>query len=205
MGYVAAIYAGGKVVTGTNHGDAFGKLSAVQKNGDVTSGFLDLKTGRFLTDDAQFFIKKIILIRHAEAPDDASITDHGHLQCERTANFLLQFIDVPKYTAFACECDRVLETATAICSQVGLLLHKGIRFCDPHEGETDFLERLQEVIESLPDCSIIISHSNFVVNMAQLALGSDITQCPKWKNKIPNCSITYVENHQPIWIGEDPI
>lgn len=204
MDYIAAIYAGGKVVTGTNHGDAFGKLTITQQDGEVTSGFLDPQTGRFFTDNVQFFIKKIILIRHAEA-DDKSITDFGRLQCERTANFLLQFLDISQYTAFACVCDKVLETATAICSQIGLSVKSNSRFCDPQKNETDFLTRLQNVIESLPDNTVIISHSNFVVNMAQLALGSDITQCSKWKNKIPNCSITYVENHQPIWIGEDPI
>lgn len=223
MSYIAALYAGGKVVTGKNHGIAFAKLSIDEQDGMINSGFLDPQTGRFITDEFQFYIKKIILIRHAEACESCEqcqkwhcffrnstnppISDIGRLQCERTANFLMRLVPVQHYVAYSCDCTRTKDTAMAICGQIGIPLQFSNRFCDPLENESpsQFMERLKEDIESLPEHSIIISHSDFVVNMAQIAMGTDITQCEQWKNKIPNCSITYVENHQPIWIGESPI
>lgn len=223
MGYVAALYAGGRIVTGGNHGDAFGKLSRNEQDGDISSGFLDSQTGCFTTDEFQFYVKKIILIRHAEACAECyqchkwhcsyrnsinpDINDYGRLQCLKAANFLMHVIPIHYYVAYSCDCQRTKATAISICGQLGIPLQLSNRFCDCLEGETSyqFMERLKEDIESLPENSIIISHSDFIVNLAQLAMGTDITQCEQWKNKIPNCSITYVENNRPIWIGESPI
>ena len=223
MGYIAALFAGGKVVTGACHGDAFRQLTVDEQDGQINSGFLDPRTGRFVSDDTACYVKKIILIRHGHACDycdfcphqrcadrhsrTPDISEFGRLQAERAANFLLRSIDVNRYVGFSCDCRRVNATAMAIFGQIGLPLHISNRFCDPFPDETplDFMERLQAGIESLPEYSIIVSHSDFVVNMAQIAMGTDITQCQQWKDKIPNCSITYVENHVPVWIGEDPI
>jgi broad specificity phosphatase PhoE len=223
MGYLAALFAGGRVVTGKAHFEAFSQLSEPEQQ-DFTSGFLDPATGRFITDgDLQFYVKKIILIRHALACDycdhcektycprrnspDPDIAEFGRLQCERAANFLIRIMPVNQYVAYCCDCVRVQATAIAVCGQLGLPLHVSRRFCDPFQNESPqtFIDRLRSVIESLPEYSVIISHSDFVVNMAQIAMGTDITQCEQWKDKIPNCSITYVENHQPVLIGESPI
>lgn len=207
MGFVAALFAGGRVVTGPCHGDAFRQLNLLEQNGQINSGFLDPLTGKFITDDQQFYIKKILLIRHAEPQDgiDPNITEFGRLQCQKAANFLLR-LPIHQYVGFCCECKRTYATAMAIFGQVGLPLHVSSRFCDPfEESPLKFLNRLQEVIESLPEYSVIISHSDFIVNIAQLAMGTDITECKQWNKKIPSCSITYVENHQPVWIGESPI
>lgn len=208
MGYVAALFVGGKTVIGQTHADAFFLLNTMEKEGEISSGFLDPSTGRFVTDDFQFYIKKILVIRHAEAylGTNPDITDFGRLQCQKAANFLLR-LPIHQYVGFSCGCKRVYTTALAVFGQVGLPMHVSRRFCDPFEAESidEFVNRLKEVIESLPECSVIISHSDFITNMAQMAMGTDITQCEQWKDKIPNCSITYVENHQPIWIGESPI
>lgn len=222
MGYIAALFAGGKVVTGACHGDAFRQLTRAEQEGDISSGFLDPRTGMFVTDDTRFYVKKIILIRHAEACErchqcnqpcryrnspDPVISEYGRLQCEKAANFLTRMPLLHQYVGFACDCCRVKATAVAIFGQIGMPLQFSNRFCDPGPDETpyEFLDRVRAVIESLPENSIIVSHSDFVVNMAQIAMGTDITQCEQWHNKIPNCSITYVENHEPVWIGESPI
>lgn len=222
--FIAALFTGGKVVTGGNHGEAFCKLTRLEREGSINSGFLDPQTGRFITeDDHQFYIKRIVLLRHAEACDfcyqcprktckykhssNPTISEFGRLQCEKAANFIIRTLPYHKYVGFCCDCKRVYATASSVFGQIGLPLQISNRFCDPFPGESvdAFTARIQEVIESLPENSIIVSHSDFVVNIAQVAMGTDITKCEQWKNKIPNCSITYIENHHPIWIGESPI
>lgn len=65
--YIAALYSNGRVVTGCNHGDAFSKLSCSEQDGSVESGFYEPETGRFFTEEYDFYLKQIFLIRHGEA------------------------------------------------------------------------------------------------------------------------------------------
>jgi hypothetical protein len=128
MKYIAALYADGKVVTGNHHGDAFRKLSLEEQEGQITSGFLDPITGKFISDEGEFFAKNLILIRHAHACDyfDPGISGLGYSQCERMVNFLRDTFDLHDYQGFASCCNRTRETAEFIFGGVKPLHSEGM-------------------------------------------------------------------------------
>ena len=218
MKYIAALYADGKVVTGCHHGDAFQKLSLAEQDSQITSGFLDPATGRFFTSEIAFFAKNLILIRHAHANDyfDPGISDLGRSQCNKVVQFLKESFDLSEYQGFASCCNRTRETAEHIFGSLGVSYQIRPDFCDHrnwhlpcwradrwHETPYDFIERLRIILEQLPSHAIIISHCNFVANMAQLAAGiDDITIIPEWQNGIPHCSITCINNHKMMYVGK---
>ena len=219
MKYIAALYANGKVVTGGHHGDAFTKLTLEDQQGEITSGFIDSETGKFISDEIEFYAKNIILIRHAHACDyfDPGISGLGYSQCERVVHFLRETQNVQEYQGFASCCNRTRETAEFIFGRLGIHYEVRPDFCDQRnwdlpcwraasqwfESPYSFVERLRYILNTLPANSIIISHCNFVANMAQLASNTeDITELPEWSGSIPHCSVTCVINNKLLCIGK---
>ena len=219
MQYIAALYANGKVVTGGHHGEAFCKLTLDEQEGEITSGFVDPDTGKFVSDDIEFYAKNLILIRHAHACDyfDPGLSGLGYSQCEKVVNFLRDTQNLQSYMGFASCCNRTRETAEFIFGRLGIHCEIRSDFCDQRnwdlpcwraanqwfESPYSFIERLKYILHTLPQNSIIISHCNFVANMAQLASGvEDITEVPEWKNSIPHCSVTCIMNHRIDCIGK---
>jgi broad specificity phosphatase PhoE len=216
---IPALFTNGRIVTGKNHGEAFSKLDATEQNTNVTSGFVDPKTLRFVSDEEEFFLKEVIMIRHAHTGDyfDPGISGLGHSQCERITNFIQRSFNYQEFQGFASCCNRTRETAEFIFRRLGIPYQIHSNFCDQRNWDLPcwrankdwfetpylFLERLAKVLESLPEKSIIVSHCNFIVNMAQLCMGNvDIMTCAQWKGKLPNCSMTYIRYNQPVFIGE---
>lgn len=216
---IPALLANGRVVTGKNHGEAFSKLDTSEQDLSVTSGFIDPKTLKFVSDDEEFFLKELIMIRHAHTGDyfDPGISGLGHSQCEKIVHFLQQNFNLPDFQGFSSCCNRTRETAEFIFHRLNIPFQINPNFCDQRtwdmpcwrasnewfESPYLFLERLAKVLESLPEKSIIVSHCNFIVNMAQLCMGNvDIMTCEKWKGKLPHCSVTYIRYNQTVFIGE---
>src|SRR5690606_14913676 len=201
--YIAALYASGKLVTGANHGEAFGKLTVEEQNGDLASGFLDPETGRFFTEEYDFFLKQVYLVRHGESHGshaDAYLTDIGILQARRAAEFLEQF-DLAEFEAFTSPFRRCLQTAEIISQVTGLKFYvePNIRekmheeeFVPSHsleypafkwpadqgwkcssEDPAAFLGRIDRVLCGLPAKTVIVSHCDFIVNFAQEAIGEE--------------------------------
>ena len=219
MKRIPALLTNGKLVIGSNHGDAFSKLSAQEQDGNISSGFVDPNSHKFVMDDQEIYLKEIILIRHAHTGDyfDPGISGLGHSQCEKVANFISQHFDSQQFQGFTSCCNRTRETAQFIFSRLNINYTAGPDFCEPknwdlpcnkstdswYESNYAFMERLQCILAYLPEKSIIVSHCNFIVNMAQLCIGStDITTCPQWHGKIPHCSLTYLLYNRPMFIGE---
>ncbi len=207
MNYKPALYVNGRVVTGLNHGMAYSKLSAEEKKSILTSGFLDHKIGKFVTeDDQEFYVKKIILIRHAQASDDyennPGITKEGHSQAERVAHFISTFSNISKYTVLSSPLRRCEETASIISNEAHMESSVCNKLADQDKKENcdEFVSRLRELLHDLPTESILISHCNFIVNMVKLALINEVN--PNWNSAIPNASLTFVDHHKLVWMGK---
>ena len=215
MCYVAALYSNGKVVTGRNHGEAYDKLSPEDQEGELSSGFLDPRTGKFLLeDDSQFYLKKILLIRHAQPTDDfqdPGISDIGHSQCKRVANFLMVRFNLPDFKVFCSPIRRCRETMESIFAGIDIEQTVDPLYAERSNDESvkSFLERIRHALDVLPQNSIVISHCDYIVDMSQLALAirDPASFCQVrcddcyWGCKISCGSVTYLEHNKPILVG----
>jgi phosphohistidine phosphatase SixA len=207
MKYIAALYTNdGKLVTGSHHGEAFGKLTVEEQVGELTSGFVDPKTGKFISDNLEFYVKKIILLRHANAQqvgEDPGLTKIGRLQGEQAANFLYSNIhDLSEHVGFCSPKQRCQQTGNIISKNVNLQFDVNDKFVDQLDSEDPkkFMIRLRSVLHLLPEKSVIISHCKFILNIAQLAIKSDdLGEC----NGLPSASVTLIDHHKLIWLGRD--
>jgi broad specificity phosphatase PhoE len=189
---IAALYVHGRIVTGTHHGDAFSKLTEAEKHNNICSGFYDEERKKFFTDEKEFYLKKMILVRHAQADnqDDPSLTDYGRFQIQQAANFLNSFVNLSGYQGFTSPIKRCQETAEEFCNEINLSFRTNDKLKE-YDGEppVQFGTRVKTLLEELPDKSVLISHCNLIANLAQLATGIDTSNL-----KIHNCCILFVEN-----------
>lgn len=202
--YIAALYTNGKMVTGCNHGDAFSKLSVAEQDGDLESGFYDPETGKFFTDDCEFYMKQILLVRHGEAegccPED-DLTEIGILQARKTAEFLCQNYDLAEFEAFSSPYLRCRRTADIIARITGLTFCTDVRICERGEEEEacDFVSRIDDTLIHSPAKTIFISHSDFIVNFAERAVRQRITEC----ERMPGGAVTFIDAKRLVCCGMD--
>lgn len=207
MKYIAALYTNeGNLVTGANHGEAFGKMTIEEQTGDLISGFVDPETGEFVSDENKFYLKKIVLVRHAEVDDqnefNPKLSEAGRSQGERASSFFSENIeDLDQYFGFSSPLQRCVETSSIISKNTNLNFETNKKFSDPLEQETskDFLIRLRSVLHHLPEKSIIVSHCKFILNLAQIAVeNADFSNF----SGLPNLSVTYVNHNELKWLGK---
>ena len=145
--YIAALYSNGRVVTGNHHGEAFEKLTAEEQNGDLHSGFLDPHTGKFISDNAEFYTKYFILVRHGETTGgpDSSLCEIGEAQIIKLSEHLLTQ-ELEEFVAFVSPYQRCLETAAIISDITGIKfsINLDIREKVPQE------EQVESHIEEFP-------------------------------------------------------
>lgn len=207
--YIAAIYTkGGRIVTGTHHGEAFGKMTIEEQDGIFSSGFYDPKTGEFVTDQDKFYIKQLLLIRHAEVNQDANdpeLSDSGRLQARSLGEILSEKLDLSGFMQFSAVATRCQQTANILDSytHLGVECLSCLQDINAKETPQSFIIRLKNTLDQLPEKSIVISHCNCILNLAQLALGlEDISTCPKWNGILPFCSVTFIKKREAVWIGQ---
>jgi broad specificity phosphatase PhoE len=197
--YIAALYTGGKVVTGCNHGEAFGKLTEDEKNSKLLhSGFLDQKSLKFITEDCEFYLKKLIMLRHGDSVGkwDSPISDLGRNQAKLAAAFLVT-LNLKGYVGLCSPLRRCVETAKVMESVCGIkfmtndyLLKQGDK-----ESNEGFLDRVKTVLEHLPEKSVLVSHCDFIQVMTELASDAEAPDV------VPNCSATYIDNHKAVFLA----
>jgi len=205
MVYVAALYTGKKVVTGACHGDAFSRLSIKEQDGELHSGFYDSETGEFISDEQTFYNKELVLIRHAEVfeYDDPGITPFGKDQCCQSGKYLQDNLDLGDFLFFSSPCRRCVETSSALGLETGFSINDMLQDKDEKESPHHFLLRIKEILATLPEKSLIVSHCNCILHLAQMACGSeDITTSNFWIGKIPYCSITYIRGRNLVCVGK---
>jgi len=196
--YIAALYTGGKVVTGCNHGEAFGKLSECEQNGQLCSGFIDPQKLKFFSDECEFYLKQITMLRHGDSVGhwNSPITKLGRSQAKLAAAFIVS-MKVDGYLGFCSPMLRCVETAHVleeVCNIHFTPNPKLMKQGDKESCET-FLERVKGVLDDLPAKSLIISHCDFIQVMTELASDAAAPEV------VPNCSITHIENHRAIWVA----
>lgn len=178
--YVPALYAtSGHMVTGCNHGDAFGKLLDTEKDEKLISGFYDPTSSRFLTDDGCFYIKTIILVRHAEAANgrnDPPITDNGVTQARAAASRLAK-LNLQDFVGFTSPMVRCRQTAELLHETVHLDFQVDHDLRDQEEDAEGFFNRVQMALDRLPARCIVVTHYDVVVSMIRLALGQTVDGC----------------------------
>lgn len=202
MSLIAALYTSGKLVTGCCHGEAYGKLNEKEKSQDIQSGFVDQEHFKFITNDCEFYLKKIILMRHAdsEGKQDSGITEKGRCQVKQAAAFLAS-MKLIGYIGFCSPLPRSVDTAcllTEICQLYFSVDNELSKQSDGEDVKT-FVYRVSHVLDKLPEKSIIISHCDFIKVMSQLAVGVDV-EVP---DVIPNCSTTFIDSHKIVWIAKE--
>lgn len=198
---VPAILTDEKVVTGPNHGDAFGKLTEKEKNGSLISGFLDCKNNKFITEeDKIIYLKEILILRHGDSPNEQEngpLTNLGRIQALTVSQFLIN-MQIKEFVGFHSPYQRCKETSQIIEQQCHIpfspcptLSKKVIQ-----ENEKDFLNRLIKTLDFIPEKSILITHTDFIQNVIK------ITDCMP-NVKINNCSITYIRKNKIIWLAKE--
>lgn len=200
--YMAALYSNGRMVTGLNHGDAFSKLSCSEKDGDIESGFFDPATGRFFTDTYDFYMKQIFLIRHGESDGsmpDSDLTEMGMLQVRKTAEYLFQQFDLAEYEAITSPYLRCRHSAQIISEVTGLKFCTDRQICERHdEDDTQFIARIDNSLSCSPAKAIYITHSDFIVNFTERAIGKKITEC----ESMPGGALTFIDARRLVCCGK---
>ncbi len=202
--YVAALYSNGRMVTGSNHGDAFSKLSVMEQDGEMESGFYDPSTGRFFTEEYDFYLKQILLVRHGEPSGthpDADLTDAGVRQIHRTAQFLCQHFDLSQFETISSPHFRCRRTADIISRTTGVNFStdQQLREREIPENARTYSERIGKALGDSPVKAIYVSHADFIVNFAERAVGRRITEC----GRMPHGSVTFIDARRLVWCGKD--
>jgi len=196
---VPAILTDDKIVTGTHHGEAFGKLNETEKDGKLISGFLDCKNHKFITDeDKVIYLKEIIILRHGEATEQENgpLTERGRQQALQVANFL-STMHLQNFQGLHSPYKRCAETSAIIEQNCKVHFAPYDNLSKRQENEIDFCDRLVKTLDSIPEKSILITHTDFIQNVIQ------ITHCISSIGKITNCSITYIRKNRIIWLAKE--
>lgn len=190
---IPAILCNDKIVTGLHHGDAFAKLNEIEKNNNLLSGFLD--NLKFIADDHIIYLKEIILIRHAEAEKDenGNITENGKIQAEHLSKFLNN-MHLQNFTTYASPYIRCQQTSKIL--NLNCLTHNCLCKKSTTESNQDFLKRINDLLDFIPEKSILITHSDIIQNILAF-INLSQPEC------IKNCSITYIYNNRLIWLAKD--
>lgn len=208
MSYLAALWSDGRVVTGVNHGDAFGKLTLDEQDGHLISGFWNPETGQFLVteDDSTFYVKNIVLVRHSKIDEkmaDPCLSEEGRCLAASTAARLSTGIRA--FKGYHSPVMRCAQTARIFEGRMDFEFEGTDALHDIMFDETQsaFLLRLKKFVDDLPDNSVVITHSNCIIHLAQLLTGySDLHEIqPDWDGRIPECSVTFVHQRQLNFIG----
>lgn len=196
-----AILLNDKVVTGSNHGDAFSKLSIAEQAANLISGFVDSDHNKFVTETEVVYLKEIILLRHAQAvpEENGEITEVGKTQAKRIATFMqkMQLID---YVGFCSPYIRCQQTSKIINETCSIKFDSDLHLKKRQENETskEFCLRIVETLDNLPKKSVLITHTDFIQNVLLYThLIKDSLQT------ITNCSITYINQNRIIWLAKD--
>lgn len=199
---LAALYTSGRLVTGCCHGEAFGKLSEAEKDQEIHSGFIDQQSLKFIADDCEFYLKKIILMRHAdsEGKQDSGITEKGRCQVKQAAAFFAS-MKLSGYVGYCSPVTRSVATARLLERHYPLRfdIDNELNKQDDNEEIEAFVRRVNHVLDKLPEKSLLISHCDFIRIMVQLAVGVDV----ELPDVIPNCSTTFIDNHKIVWIARE--
>ena len=200
---IKALYLDGKIMTGLTHGHAFAKLSEDEKNkaDDIISGFFNEKTQQFIDVDnnLEFYTKSIILIRHGSVNKvDSNLSEQGIEEVKKVAYLLCKKINLDNITAYVSPYPRCRQTAQIIADNTRIKVKISASLGEEdatREKYSDFFTRLKLILDALPSKSLIISHSDVIETMIQMATGI------KDVRTIPTASVTLINRRRTVCLG----
>lgn len=195
--YSPAVFINGKMVTGCNHGEAFGKLTGKEQDDpDLMSGFYDPQCAKFLSEDKAVYFKTILMVRHADALEDR-LTDLGKTQARQAGDHLVS-LDTKDLHCCSSPCRRAIETADvfANCLHAEFVVTPPLRPREEDETNEQFGSRLNDLLDQLPRKSLLVCHSDVIEALLLITTGQ---VCQK---VIPNCSLTLIHDGTAIYIAK---
>lgn len=150
----AAIFANGRVVCGLTHGHASSCLADDEKD-KALSGWYDAARKKFVYDDNFFYMKEIILVRHAHAIND-HLSPKGLSQISSSLKSMTSFwkpgLEIRSGPSERCE-----HTASLLATHFGV---RGV--VDDNLGEPVTDEKVAAALDDFPDCCIAVTHCDFI-------------------------------------------
>jgi hypothetical protein len=167
----AAIFIHGQVLCGPTRES----LAACMTDADAVSGFYHHDHKRFVSEDRQFYMKDIVLIRHADAEGD-KLTGKGIAQIQSSLPRLnslyrsnLEIISAPF--------ERCEHTAWALATHFSLSAKANDSIREP---ATD--ENVSAALDELPDYAMLIVPADFLCLAVGKATG-------KFPSSVPNMAV----------------
>lgn len=191
---------GDKVVVGKNHGDAFSKLNQKEQVGEIESGFIDQESGKFFTEEYNFYLKQIYIIRHGEAEGQEffdPLTENGIQQCINCGNFLTSQ-PIADFQIYCSPFDRCVQSSQII-SRITTLPYQQLNCLQKKkdkESSQEFIARIDESLATISSKAIVISHADVILEMVSEAIGPQF--CIEFASGIPNCSVTLIDARRLI-------
>ena len=192
---------------------------------DQTGKFVVPDSFTFFTKKI-ILVRHSLVQEHEES--DPSLSYEGHNRCCKTARFLVDTEDLTGFVGYTSPMLRCLETAANISRLTGIKfavdpsfveafptpievpnrreLFPDFRwdsldsYCLGEETPIQFARRLEQVIKTMPQKAIIISHCTFIANMAELISGNYSLQ--DTYPSIPAASVTLIDNYKIVYVGK---
>ena len=164
---------------------------------------------------------------------DGELNENGIAQVQRTADFIANHINLENFHAFTSPYRRCLQTSQILSNTLDLNFKVDCNFREKinqqeqvhsqsikykqrfswpptilswvfgEEEPTDFMSRIDTVLDDLPSKSIIVSHSDFILNLIQSSIGNDLLTSKEWHNTLPGGSLSFIENHKIVYVGNE--
>jgi len=168
----AALFSNGRVICGPTHGHASSCLTDDEKD-KALSGWYDAARKKFVYEDRFFYMKDIILIRHAHAVDD-HLTRKGIAQITESLASLNSFYK-PGIEIFSGPSERCEHTAFFIGTHLCLPAH-----VNEDLGEPVSDEKVTAALDAFPDSAIAVTHSDFIRKAVAMVGGTFMSYVPNF-------------------------
>lgn len=193
---IAALFLNGKIVTGSNHGEAFSKFSAKEKQSeDIISGFFDPNSLEFISDN-KIVNKSIFMLRHAETLGnsiDPELSETGREICYKISYKFESNIEVFTSPMLRClQTTQILQEkyqfkVTVMPELYEMLMEYSPDFLPnrkkdfpefnwPEEEKMyikkelphEFFLRVKTLVDKLPLYSLLITHHGVIKNICDI-------------------------------------
>jgi hypothetical protein len=102
-----------------------------------------------------------------------------------------------EFQGFYSPYHRCAETSSIIEKNCQLPFTQCPNLSKQQQNEINFHNRLLQILDFIPEKSILITHTDFIQHVIQ------ITHCISSIGIITNCSITYICKNKIIWLAKE--
>ncbi len=188
-----AVYVNGHLVTGITHADAFSKLPEEHRVGnDFLIGLWCPSTGKFSGDGKFFFTKKLLLVRHGEPVSYDYDQDPG-----LSGKGVAQVLNVKAIIRSEWKDCAVYSSPARRCRQTAYTFRREVIVDQRLDGDHCSPEDVLEVMEDLPDKSVVVSHAPFIETVARL-VGNE-------SGDVPLGSMTLIDHQDVVYFGKEVV